>query len=137
MDAMKIATILLLAISVLISGLIGLADPAAAQRKRVYGYAPYAYVPYGYGYVGPANLWHIQQTASPLFPIAMDMGPMRAAPSASCRAAMAFMAMGRTQIAPRAMVLISVPIPGGERWVGLAWTEDRNNSATSLSDQLP
>ena len=53
MDAMKIATILLLAISVLISGLIGLADPAAAQRKRVYGYAPYAYVPYGYGYVGP------------------------------------------------------------------------------------
>jgi hypothetical protein len=54
MDAMKIASITLLTLSVLMTGLIGLAGPADAQRKRVYAYAPYAYVPYGYGgYVGP------------------------------------------------------------------------------------
>jgi hypothetical protein len=45
MDAMKTATITLLALL----GLIGISAPADAQRKRVYAYAPYAYVPYDYG----------------------------------------------------------------------------------------
>lgn len=51
---MKAAITTLLAISVLLSGLVALSGPAAAQRKHVYGYAPYPYAPYGYrAYIGP------------------------------------------------------------------------------------
>jgi hypothetical protein len=47
---MKAAITTLLAISVLLSGLVGLSGPAAAQRKHVYGYVPYPYAPPAFAY---------------------------------------------------------------------------------------
>ena len=43
---MKVTLTSLLAASVLMSGLAGFSAPAAAKRKLVYAYVPYAYGPY-------------------------------------------------------------------------------------------
>ena len=136
---MKATVTTLLAASVLMSGIAGVAAPAAAKRKQPYGYAPYGYVP-----VAPAPYANapapVPLTACdlglpisafiaadfPPFPTAMVLAPMPAAPLALSRVDMVIMDMAPIRIASQDMVRFSAPTLGGARWVALEWMEEFN-----------
>jgi len=108
---MKAIITTLVAASVSMTSLAGFATEAAAKRKYVYAYAPYAYRPY---VVSPLGL-HIAHIAVDfrLIPIAMAMALMRVAPLDSYLADTVFMHIALTQIAPQAMAHFSAPTLGG------------------------